>query len=257
MIGASTERRPGSSDRRLNRHQKNRRPAEGLPIIPRHSENTITANAGRCASCPRPGRSIPGDGGGTAPPRVGKILPRTNLSGYARAPRLPPPQLRANAYTASPGAGGNAVLTVIPAGCSSPGEEVVLKSPCQGSERSHPVCVRPPTPLVGPVEKAPQRERAEFHSPLEGGVNETRAKPAGELVGGAFIRGMSSHRFSLRKIRSASSTPPQGGSIPSLSPVGNMRSVSKPELIQQPLVRGAFLPPPRRGYRLYPPDKGG
>ena len=168
MIGASTERPPGSSDRPLIRHPKNRRPAEGLPIIPRHSENTITANAGRCASRPRPGRSIPGDGRGTAPPRDGKILLHTNLSGYARAPRLPPPQLRANAYAAPPGAGGNAVLTVIPAGCSSPGEEGLLKSPCQGSERSHPVCVRPPTPLVGPVEKVPQRERAEFHSPLEG-----------------------------------------------------------------------------------------
>ena len=137
MIGASTERPPGSSDRPLIRHQKNRRPAEGLPIIPRHSENTITANAGRCASRPRPGRSIPGDGGGTAPPRVGKILRRTNLSGYARAPRLPPPQMRANAYTASTGAGGNAVLIVIPAGCSSPGKEGLLKSPSMQENHRH------------------------------------------------------------------------------------------------------------------------
>ncbi len=137
MIGASTERRPGSSGRPLIRHLKNRRPAEGLPIIPRRPENTITANAGRCASRPRTVRSIPGDGGGTAPPRVGKILRRTNLSGYARAPRLPPPQMRANAYTASTGAGGNAVLIVIPAGRSSPGEEGLLKSPSMQENHRH------------------------------------------------------------------------------------------------------------------------
>ena len=129
MICASTERPPGSSGRHLIRHLKNRRPTEGLPIILRRPENTITANAGRCASRPPPGRSIPADGGGTAPPRGGKILRRTNLSGFARAPRLPPPQLRADACTASTGAGGNAGLLVIPAGCSSPGEEGLLKKP--------------------------------------------------------------------------------------------------------------------------------
>ena len=71
--------------------------ATGSAMIPAFSSSPVPANAGKCGGRPRPGRSIPIDGGGTGLLRDGEIPPHANPSEYSRAPRLPPPQLRANA----------------------------------------------------------------------------------------------------------------------------------------------------------------
>ena len=119
--------------------------AIGSAMIPAFSSSPVPATAGKCGGRRRSGRSIPIDGGGAGSPRDGEIPPHANLSVYSRAPRLPPPQLRANAGRTRAGS----ALAPFAGGVEKPPERVIV-IPLKGKpHKGNP----PYPPLSGGYEK--------------------------------------------------------------------------------------------------------